>query len=210
MIRRFRTYLLQDTQTPLSTLAGVGLLIMASSRLAFAIIAGLAIFWVYGLTVLTVFFAQPIYPRQGSKVVILFLSALMGSVFLFILWFISPLLAMGTAYIIILIPAYCMGSNLFSRLDSLGMEDMLSRVLLEAGSLGILIIAGALIREPFGLMTLSLPGGPQGIIELFHAPRENSFGPIKIMASSAGGLLLLGYGLALFYSIKKRPPVKEP
>jgi hypothetical protein len=179
---------------------------MASSRLAFALTAGAAILWVYGLTVLAVFFAQPIYPKIGRKVVLLFLTTLMGSVFLFILWFISPLLAMGTAYIIILTPGYCMGSDLFSRLNSLGMEDMLLRVFLEAGSLGLLIIAGALIREPLGFMTLSLPGGSQGIIELFHVTTDNSFLPIKIMASSVGALLLLGYGVALFYFIRKRPP----
>lgn len=209
MNRRFRTYLLRDAHTPLSTLAGAGLLIMASSRLAFALIAAAGILWVYGLTVLLIFFAQPIYPKIGRTVVLMFLSTFMGSIFLFFLWFISPLLAMGTLYIIILVPGYCMGSSLFSQLHSLEIEDILSRMFLEAGSLGLLIIAFALIREPIGFMALSLPGGSQGIIEVFHATEGNAFLPIKIIASSAGALLLLGYGVALFYTMRKQRPSEE-
>jgi hypothetical protein len=209
MNRRFKTYLLRDAYTPLSTLTGAGLLVMASSRLAFALTAAAGILWVYGLTVLLIFCAQPIYPKRGSKVVLIFLAAFMGSIFLFLLWFISPLLAMGTVYIIILVPGYCVSSGLFVQLHSLEIEDILSRLFLEAGSLGLLIIAFALIREPIGFMSLSLPGGSQGIIEVFHATEEDSFLPIKVMANSAGALLLLGYGVALFYTMGKQRPSEE-
>jgi hypothetical protein len=201
---RFQIYVLRDSHAPLSTLAGVGLLIMASSRLAFALVVVAALLWVYGLTFLSIFFAKPIFPKIGRNVVFILLLSLMGSLFLYVIWIINPLLTMGTVYLIMLVPCYCIGSEIFPQIDSLEIEEIFVRIILETGSLSVLIIGFALIREPIGFMSLSVPGGEQGIIELFHAVEANSFLPIRIVASSSGALLLLGYGLALFRSIKKQ------
>jgi hypothetical protein len=182
---------------------------MASSRVAFALVALAALLWVYGLTGLTAFLAKPILPQQGRRVILLFVSSFLGSLFLLVLWLLSPLLALGSAYLIILSPVCCMGSELFVNLESKTLEEALLKTVFEAASLGGLILAFALIREPLGFMTISLPGGDQGIAELFKGDEGNSFFPVRILASSGGGLLLLGYGAALFRNLKK-PPAGNP
>jgi hypothetical protein len=54
-----------------------------------------------------------------------------------------------------------------------------------------------------GFMALSLPGGAQGFIELFNASDKTDFFPIRTLATVSGALLLLGYIIALFYTIIK-------
>jgi hypothetical protein len=46
--------------------------------------------------------------------------------------------------------------------------------------------------------TLSLPGGFQGIVELFSARDPEAFVPLRILSVSGGGLLLFGYSTALY------------
>jgi hypothetical protein len=79
----------------------------------------------------------------------------------------------------------------------MNIEDVLGRTLTEALVLGGLIIALALIREPWGFGSFSVPGGQQGITELFSFVGSRFF-PVQVISSSSGGLLLLGYALALF------------
>jgi hypothetical protein len=202
-------YVLGNPHAPLSTLAGGGLLIIASSRFAFALVACAALLWVYGLTVLSAFVAKPILPKRGIRVILLFLSGFIGSLFLLVLWLISPLLALGSAFIILLCPVYCMGSEIFAHLAAQTLEGALGKTLVDAGLLGFLIIALSLIREPLGFMTLSLPmvEGP-GMVELFKVDDETSLLPIRILTSAGGALLLLGYGVALFRYLRK-PYLKE-
>jgi hypothetical protein len=82
-------------------------------------------------------------------------------------------------------------------------EDALARALLEALVLGVLIVALALIREPLGLGSLSIPGGTFGFIELFTYD-TGGIVPLRIISSSAGAFLLLGYATALFRFYRNR------
>jgi hypothetical protein len=82
-------------------------------------------------------------------------------------------------------------------------EDALTRALLEAVVLGGLLVALALIREPLGLGSLSIPGGIFGIIELFNY-NTGGIVPLRIISSSTGAFLLLGYGVALFRFYRNR------
>jgi putative effector of murein hydrolase LrgA (UPF0299 family) len=82
-------------------------------------------------------------------------------------------------------------------------EDALARALLEALVLGALLVALALIREPWGLGSLSIPGGIFGIIVLFSY-NTGGIVPLRIISSSTGAFLLLGYGVALFRFCRTR------
>jgi hypothetical protein len=81
-------------------------------------------------------------------------------------------------------------------------EDALFKVVSEAMSTGILIAALALIREPLGFGSLSLPGGSGGIVRFFVSG-ESAYFPIRIFASSAGALILLGYGITFFNRLRE-------
>ncbi|MDR1949542.1 MAG: hypothetical protein LBQ38_09125 [Spirochaetaceae bacterium] len=200
--QRYQNHLFWGSHAPLSTLAGAGLLVMASGRTAYALIALGSLVWVYGLTVLVYCFAKPVFPKRGIQLALVFLSTFFASLYLLLLTLTSPFLAMETTLIILLAPVSCISSEVVFRLESLDPDEGLARAALEALTLGGLIFALALIREPLGYGSLSLPGGRQGIIELFSGPDELFF-PVRIIAAAAGALLLLGYGLAVFRYFRK-------
>jgi hypothetical protein len=183
--------------SPLASLTGGGLLIMASSRLAFALVCAGGLLWVYALSALAAFPCRRILPRRGKTLALVFLSSFIGLLYLLALWFAGPVLAMENFFILSLIPLTCAGSGLFDRIESRPLDGALSRALGEAAVLGGLIVAFSLIREPLGYLSLSLPGGPLGIRMVFSVEAE-SFLPLRLIAGSAGALLLLGFGVGLY------------
>jgi hypothetical protein len=117
---------------------------------------------------------------------------------------INPLLILGTGFFLVLVPPCCLGSGFFEASESRPPGEVFSRALFEAVVIAGLILAFALIREPLGMGTISFPGGIQGIVEVFEAREGDSFVPVRFLSASAGGLLLLGYGIALFRYFRER------
>ena len=198
MNRRFESHLFWGSQSPLSSFGSVGLIILASSRFAFAVICTGALIWVFALTALVYSGARAILPARGKMVVLLFLSAFFCGIFMLLAGLLNPLLVLGTAFFMILVPPCCLGTEFFENSEPVFLMEVFSRALLEAIVLAGIILALALIREPLGMGTLSFPGGAQGIIELFGSGKDDAFVLARSLSVSAGGLLLLGYGTALF------------
>jgi hypothetical protein len=190
--------------SPAAVLPGGGLLIIASGRLAHAVIAVGALVWVYGLTSLVIYTAAKIFPRHGRAVLISFLASFMAAVYLFILWLLSPLCALETFFAVSLVPVFYMTSGVSKRFEALSAADSFFsfREGFETFSLGVLLMAFALIREPLGFLSLSLPGGAQGSVLLFSF-NVKSFLPVQLIASSGGALLLLGYFWGLYKFMNK-------
>jgi Na+-transporting NADH:ubiquinone oxidoreductase subunit NqrD len=191
---------------PLSTLVSAGLMIIATSRLAFAVGAAGALVWVYTLTALVLTFAKPILPKRGLLVLQLFLAAFWGSLYILIFNCINPFLGMETTFLLLLCPLSCVGSGICRRIEGLARRDSILKAFLEALTLGGVLAALALIREPLGFGSLTLPGGPKGLATLFvfESAGSPAYLPARIIAGAAGGLLLLGYVLALFRRFKRR------
>jgi hypothetical protein len=193
---------------PLACLSGAALLIMASDRLAHAITVTGALVWVYGFSSLTAHIGAQSFPRQGRTVLLAFITSFFAGIYLLLIWMLSPLCAMESFFVISLIPLFCMVSGIFKRSEVQFLEDALVASCSEALILGALIVIFALIREPFGFLSLSLPGGAQGIILLFSFKTE-SFLPVRLIASSAGALLLLGYFLGLYGYFRTQYGLRE-
>jgi hypothetical protein len=104
---------------------------------------------------------------------------------------------MEVFFVISLIPMFCMVSDVFKRLETLDLYDAFLESFFEALVLGVLIVLFAIVREPLGFLSLSLPGGARGIVLLFSVNAE-SFFPVCLITSSSGALLLLGYFLGLY------------
>jgi len=204
MSRRFRSHLFWGSHTPLAALTGAGLIIMASGRFSFALLCAAALLWVYGLTALVFSAARTIMPTRGRKVILLFLSSFLCGIFMLIVSFLNPLLILGTGFFLVLVPPSCLGSGFFEASESLPLDEVIPRALLEAAVLSGIILALALIREPFGMGTLSFPGGIHGVVEVFDVRQEYNFTPVRFFSASAGGLVLLGYGTALFRYFRER------
>jgi hypothetical protein len=191
---------------PLSTLTSAGLMIVATSRLAFAIGAAGALVWVYALMALILGFAKPILPKRGLLFLQLMLAGFLGSLYMLIFQCVNPYLGMETTFLFLLCPLSYVGSGICRRIGGLPRREAVFKAFLEALALGGVLAALALIREPLGFGSLTLPGGSQGLVALFAPGSADSavYFPARIIAGASGGLLLLGYVLALFRRLKRR------
>jgi hypothetical protein len=142
-------------------------------------------------------------PSSGRNVILLFLSSFLCGLFILLFSLINPLLIINTTFFLLLIPPFCLSTGFFETIESPDLFDSVLRALLEAVSLGCIILAFSLIREPLGLGTLSIPSAAQGIRELFNREESNTIIPAQIISVSSGGLLLLGYGTALYRYIRE-------
>jgi hypothetical protein len=183
--------------SPLASLIGGSILILSSGRLAFALVAAGSLLWVYTLSALAHGSAGRILPQKGKIWILTLLVSVIASIYDLCLWFISPFLVLETFFVLFLVPICCMASGILDRTAGLEPADILTKAYSEAAALSALIIVFALIREPLGFCTLSLPGGSEGIFFLFIA-EEEAFFPIRVIAATPGALFLLGYGIVLF------------
>ncbi|GHV30989.1 hypothetical protein AGMMS4952_18850 [Spirochaetia bacterium] len=198
-----QSHIFWGAHAPLSTLTGAGLMVVATSHLAFALTLTGALIWVNVLTVVIVSFGKTLLPKKGRELLCVFLACFSGSLYLLLIFFASPFLAMEITFLITLIPLYSTGSGICRRVEGLENEDAILKAFLEALVFGGILIALALIREPLGSGSLSLPGGSQGMVVL-GVGGTGAYFPVHIIANASGGLLLLGYGLALFRRRKAR------
>jgi len=205
---RFSSHLFWGSHSPLSALNGAALIIMASNRLSFAIICTGALIWVFGLTVLAYSCAHSILPSclpsKGRMVILFFLSSFFCGIFTIIISLLNPLLILGTVFFLVFVPPWCMSTGFFEAVESLDPFEAVSRALLEAVVFSGVIIALSLIREPLGMGTISIPGSSQGIMEIHEGQNTETFLPGRILSISSGGLLLLGYVVALYRYFKDR------
>jgi hypothetical protein len=179
---------------------------MASCRLAFALAAAGALLWVYMLSAFAASAADVIFPKKGKSVVLLFLSSFIGSLYLLLLWFLSPLLGAQIMFITLLVPLVFTGSFAHKRANPGDALEAAAKACSEALTLGLLVVAFSLIREPLGSLSLSLPGGVQGIVRIFSF-EDGNFLPVRVVSSSAGAFILLGYGMGIYYRFN---PGKKP
>jgi len=203
MNSRIDSHVFWGLKSPFSALTGAGLIILASGRFAFAVVCACILVWVYVLTALAFHAARPIMPSNGRNVILLFLSSFLCGLFILLVSLLNPLLIMNTTFFLLLIPPFCLSTGFFETIESTDIFDTVFRALLEAVSLAGIILAFALIREPLGLGTLSVPSAAYGIRELFSREESDTIIPAQIISVSSGGLLLLGYGTALYRYIRE-------
>jgi Na+-transporting NADH:ubiquinone oxidoreductase subunit NqrD len=208
-------YLFRFFYRPLTTLSAAALLIVASSRLAFAIIALINLVTVYLFTVLISetmkrvrIFKQSsqeiwLFPKKNQKIICLFLSNFIGCVFFYVYYCISPLLAVETVFITLFVPIFVYFEETGDKYADMPLSRVAKTCFFESIYLGILLIIIALIREPLGYATLSLPGGNEGIIELFNKDNNFPFN-IEIISLSSGAFLLVGFIMVIFRILERR------
>ncbi|MDR2186256.1 MAG: hypothetical protein LBO80_11425 [Treponema sp.] len=202
MSQRYQSHAFLGSHAPLSTLACAGLLIMGSGRTAYALLIAGALVWVYALTVLVLTAAKPLLPVRGKGTLEIFTASFFGAFFLLLFSFFNPFLSMELTLLVLLAPVSCVASKVCSRTGNLDSGPAVGRALLEGLLLGLLILGLALIREPLGFGSLSVPGGPRGITLFFNY--EGLYFPVKTAAVSSGALILLGYAVVLFRRCRGR------
>jgi hypothetical protein len=190
MNTQMQSHLVWGIHSPLTALTGAGLLIIASGRIAFALVCTLALVWVYVFTLTAAKLGSPQLPQWGRKAVLLFISSLGAGIFGILLWVFNPVLALESIFLIFLTPVAFTASGLCERVLEYDMLEILSQAAAEALSLGVLILAISLIREPLGYGSISVPG-----LDIIRFVREE---PLRILQASSGALIILGYGCAVY------------
>ena len=201
MNQRYESHLFWGKFSPLTSLMGLGLIVLASGRFAFALICTGALIWVYLFTAVVYSNARKLMPEKGRKIILLFLSTFLCGILMFLFSLINPLMVLGSWFFLILIPPACLGSALFDDAENIAPAIIIKRAFLEALVLSGIILAIALIREPLGMGTLSFPGGISGIIEVTSDTGSRTV-PFRLFSISSGAILLLGYGAAIFSYLK--------
>jgi ABC-type polysaccharide/polyol phosphate export permease len=194
-------------QGPLSTLSGGALIILASPRLAFALITVLALIFVYMLSALAALGAKKIIPRKARPLTLIFIASFFSGLFSIILSLASPLFNLDLNLMLLLVPISFINTPVVRNFDSLEPDEGIYQAVLETLMLGGIITGLALIREPLGYGALSIPGS-QGVIEWAFAGGGLSFLP-GLISTSAGAFMLLGYGMALFRKLRKEITGKD-
>jgi hypothetical protein len=185
-----QSHLFWGANSPLTSLTGAALLVIATGRIAFALIALVNLLFVYVFTLVTVKLGAAVFPDRGQNTVLLFLASLFSSLFFILLWIVDPVLSMECSFIVILAPAVFVSSRLCARVVEYDMLEIISQTIAESFIMGMLILAVALIREPLGFGSLSVPG--------FDIVRFVTEAPLRFFQSSAGALVILGYALAVY------------
>jgi hypothetical protein len=197
-----QSHLFWGIHSPLSAFTGVGLIIIASGRIVSALVCLVALLWTNALTLFSAGVGRKALPEKGRDTVLVFVASFASFLFYFFVSVVSPFQAMENALCILLCPAFLLASGLYSRVHEYDTSEMVFQAVSEALVLGTLILALALIREPLGSGSVSLPGF--GLIrftgELSEAPPKSSppVEPIGLLKLSSGALVILGYGIALY------------
>ncbi|MCL2721479.1 MAG: hypothetical protein FWD47_09090 [Treponema sp.] len=118
-----RQYSFWGSLSPLGGLTGIGLLIMASARLSWAITIAGCLFWVYGLTTLSYTFLLSVlsgkfFPEKGRLTLFTVIAAFFGSIYLFLFWILSPFAALEVFVLLLLIPLFCAASGIVRQIQS--------------------------------------------------------------------------------------------
>jgi len=199
--------------SPLGGLTGAGLLIMASSRLSWAIILTGSLIWVYGLTSFTFSFLSKkisagYFPKTGRTALYTCFASFWGSIYLFLFWLLCPFAALEVFFLLMLVPLLYVSSEVMEKAHSLSDDSLLdtyeyvSQSVYRAIILAVLLIIFSIIREPLAYCSLSFPGTYKGMILIFKF-NENSILPVNLLISSSGALILLGYFIYLYQYLNK-------
>ncbi|GMO47129.1 MAG: hypothetical protein Ta2B_29080 [Termitinemataceae bacterium] len=190
-------------ETPISTMSAAVLLITASTRTAFAIITFGSIFWVFVICFFIKKLLVNVIPKNYSSMIDILISSFIAGTFYLTIFMLNPFLAMESVLWILLTPVlfcsmYTNESPEYERKlspennNEIDLTEILTRIV----TLGSLILIIALIREPLGFASLSIPGGSQGIIEIFNVSNDYPL-PVQIMSYSSGAFFLLAYILVI-------------
>lgn len=196
---RFRFF--EGLRSPAVLVTVVPLLIIGTSRLAFAVVSALAFVWTMCASLAITYLARKVFPAAlFGRLLPLSLYTFIAGLFQFALELFNPVLAQEVILMVMFAPVILFASGAADRASELSFKAALGTAVFESVSAGIIITGFALMREPLGYGALTLPGGARGIFELFSF--EDFAFPAQIISASPGALLLLGYLFLIFRLIK--------
>jgi len=159
-----------------------------------------ALIWTYLLSGLTIVIASQAIPRTVKPIIHVFISSFWTLVFGLLIYLFSPILCYDIQYPMALTAVLFMISGVGDNLNAEHFSSGMKRIMLEALVISFIILLFSLVREPFGYGALSLPA-KEGIIEILTSDIASDIA-VKSIASSGGGLILLGFIVGFYRIIK--------
>jgi hypothetical protein len=191
-------------RSPWTLISALCIIIIASARLAYALIAALSILWVYIIAVLITNSARKFFPKIFNKLLHAALYAVLGCIFYLLVDIFNPFLASEMVLLLMLPPILCYRSDICGRTGYDTLDEALYKAIYEALLIGVFTIALSLLREPLGYGSLSVPGSDYAVYELFSPDSVYPL-PVQIISSSAGALFILGYIFIVLRMIAVHP-----
>jgi hypothetical protein len=187
---------------PLYSLSAAILLIVPTSRTAYAVLMFLCLLIVNPIAVLSIRLARgrvsgPYFFMAQVVAVSAFASCFSAAAG--ILW---PLTVFDMRLYLGAVPVFFLSSRIYERSAAASSFGAFISAAEEAFIVGALGLAVSLIREPFGFGSLSLPAA-DGLMLLFASDAASAVAA-RSLSAAAGGFWVLGYGLALYKKIRVR------
>ncbi len=187
---------------PLSSLAGAVVVVGASGRLSDAIVVGGCVLFVYSLAPFLLKLAEDFVPKAYASGIRLIVAVFLASAYARTAGIAWLSLVRESAPFIGMVPLCLVASGLFDRTAEGSALGALRASAAEALVLVAFAGAFALVREPIGYGTLTLPG-ESGPVPLFGLGGAASYA-LRSVSATSGGFLLLGYVAAVYRRFKFR------
>jgi hypothetical protein len=194
------------SKSPLMSLTGIALIVSASGRFSSAAIVFLLLAGIYTLALSIILFGKTIIPARYKTALVIAIVTFISSLFFLIVELIHPVTALELNLIIFLIPIVFLSSKIVQRIDHLSVGEGIALGMKEALMLGGIILVVALIREPLGYGTLSIPFVGSMVKLLPDAIRERT--ALQVFASPVGGFILSACLIALIRLLSPRQASK--
>jgi Na+-translocating ferredoxin:NAD+ oxidoreductase RnfE subunit len=183
------------SHSPLMSLTGISLIITASSRLSCSIIVFFLLEAIYTITLCIIHGGKSIIPAKYKTAITIMIVTFISSLFYFFIDLIHPVSALELYFIVFLIPLTFLSSHLEKTASNFSASEEIIFGAKQASILGGIIIAIALIREPLGYGTLSLPFSNKMMYLLPESIQEQAV--LQVFSAPLGGFLITACLIAL-------------
>ncbi|MFA6507142.1 MAG: Rnf-Nqr domain containing protein [Treponemataceae bacterium] len=185
-----------DKYSPLASLAGVVLLIGATSRVSYALIISAAIFFVYAISTFFLRVSSRFIPSAHRTWIRIVFVSTVTAIFCRIAGIAWPVPVKELAPYFGMVPLSLIASDLLDRTAEETPMRTIQASVYEAFILCGIALVLAAVREAFGYGTLSIPNA-DGITVLITQESAAALS-LRSLTATAGGFILFGYLLAAY------------
>jgi len=188
-------------RSPLAQVSYIPVLLGASSRLSIAIMCSAALFCVYIQSSVTILVTTRFIPTTFKLYIHVLICSFWALAYGLVEYLFSPVLFYETQFPLVFTAVLYMISGLGQSIEVDRISNAMKKTVVQAMVVGFIILTFALIREPFGFGSLSLPTR-DGISEILTSELSADLA-FRSIATTSGGLILLGFVIGFYRIVKE-------
>lgn len=187
---------------PLGTLSSGVLLVVATSRLSYAVAVSLSVLWTWIVSAALCAVSEPLMPKRWESAARIVATVAVAYLFERGAAVYSPALVGECALYLALVPIVLLSGDLLRRYAGAAPGKAAAGAAADAGAIAALLVVMAIVREFLGYGVLSLPG-PDGLVLLFDLSQVYPW-TMPFVSSAPGGLVMLALAVALHKVLSSR------